>query len=39
MREKLAFFARLLKICANLLEDLLPQFIRIAAEIVVAFCA
>ena len=39
MREKLVFFARLLKICAYLLEDLLPQFIRIAAEIVVVFCA
>lgn len=39
MRGELAFFARLLKICAYLLEDLLFQFIRIAAEIVVAFCA
>lgn len=39
MREKLVFFARLFKTCAYLLEDLLPQFIRMAAEIVVAFCA
>lgn len=36
---RVSLFARLLKTCAYLLEDLLFQFIRIAAEIVVAFCA